>query len=341
MRSFHLLRLLSTALTVPTILLTFGICALAVPEAPSMAAVAAIVAALLPSHVAIGPMLNNDALSDLFIVGTTYLIVVAVTTGDATALTRAALVALAGTTVKLSGLYLPGLVALTLLLRRDLLPRLLRDPRVRAWLAAAAAAAVVPALVLIHNLVEWGDPFAVGAFEGSMAKLQASGAHRLPGSMLRYYLVDVPRLLVESLPVAYGAINYPLWEHFTLTRRAMRGIAASAMLSLLLRARWRTVARLPLAVLAAGFALVFATYLFPGYRYRWLQVRFFFNQLPFLSLVVAAGLFTLWDLPRRLGLRLPDPLLVALAYTALLALNVLVLADGVLAHLYRHVGAAG
>ena len=340
-RSYHLLRLLSTLLTVPTVLLTFALLRDTVPGAPAMGAAAATVATLLPSHVAITSMLNNDALVNLIIVATTYLVVVAATTGNATALAQAALLAVAGTTAKLSALYLLGLVALGALLRRDLVAALVRQRTARAWLVAAGAAAVLPAAVLARNLVEWGDPFGVGALERNLINLKDAGTYLAPRGMLHYYFAEMPRLFVEGLPVAFGAINFPLWDYFILTRRAVLTIAAGLGLSALLRARWRAVARVPLVLLVAGFALFLATYLFPGYRYRWLQARYFFGQLPLLSLCAAIALFTIWDLQWRVGLRPPDRALVALVYVALLALNVLVLYLGVFGYLYRYIGAGG
>jgi len=338
-RSFHLLRLLSTAFTVPLILLTFGILRAAAPGASHLVAAAGTIAALLPSHVAISSMLNNDALVNLVIVATTYLVVTATTRGDSTALARATLLAVVGTTAKLSGLYLLGLVAVGALWRRELASALLRERAARAWLFAAGACTIFPVLILVRNLVEWGDPLAVGALESNLLQLKAVGVYLPPPGMPHYYFVELPRLFLESLPVAFGAINFPLWEHFALTRWAVLAIAASVLLSGMLRDRWRAVERTPLVLLAAGFALFLATYLFPGYRYRWLQVRYFFGQLPLLCLAMAIGLFTIWDLPRRLGLRVPDSVLVAILYVALLVLNLLVLSEGVFGHLYRHVPA--
>jgi hypothetical protein len=339
--SFHLLRVLSTALTVPMILLTFGILRETLPRSPGVAAAGATMAALLPSHVTISAMLNNDALVNLFIVATTYLVVVAAETGDATALAKATLLAVAGTTAKLSGLYLLGLVALAGVRRRGLVAALLRERTARVWLVAAGACAALPGLILARNLSEWGDPFAVGALEKNMVQLKAAGAYPPPEGVLHYYVVAMPRLFVESLPVAFGAVNFPLWEHFTLTRYAMGVILAGLLLSALRRGRWRSVARTPLTMLAAGFVLFLATYFYPGYRYRWLQVRYFFGQLPLLSLCGANGLFTIRDLVQRAGVQIPDRAVVALVYTALLALNLLVLWEGVLPHLYHHIGPGG
>jgi hypothetical protein len=94
-------------------------------------------------------------------------------------------------------------------------------------------------------------------------------------------------------------------------------------------------------VLVAGLALFSATYAYPGYRYRWLQVRFFFNQLPLIALVSAVAVETYWTAARRLGLRAPDWVLVAIVYACLVGLNLLVLGEGVIPHVYRYVGAAG
>ena len=130
-----------------------------------------------------------------------------------------------------------------------------------------------------------------------------------------------------------------------LIRRLGRGVAFVAIGSLLvpLLAGINLGFALPEAFVGEGsprlvFALFMGTYLFPGYRYRWLQVRYFFGQLPLLSLAAAVGLFTIWDLPRRAGIRLPDGALIAIGYAALVALNLRVLSIGVFGSLYRFIG---
>ncbi|WP_457825314.1 hypothetical protein, partial [Staphylococcus aureus] len=85
----HLGRLLSTALTVPMILAAIGILRLAAPDAPVIAALGGTLIALVPSHVALSAMFNNDALVNLLIVATTYFALRACRTGDAVALAKA------------------------------------------------------------------------------------------------------------------------------------------------------------------------------------------------------------------------------------------------------------
>jgi hypothetical protein len=73
--SLHLLRLLSTALTVPLILLTLAILRDVASGSSPTAAVGVLFAALLPSHVFISAMLNNDALVNLLVVAGTFLVI--------------------------------------------------------------------------------------------------------------------------------------------------------------------------------------------------------------------------------------------------------------------------
>ena len=113
---------------------------------------------------------------------------------------------------------------------------------------------------------------------------------------------------------------------------------AGLLLSLVLRSVWRRIDRRVLLVLAAGFALFFTTYAYPGYRYRWLQVRYFFNQFPLIALISAVGIETLGAGARRLGLPARDRALVAVVYVCLVGLNLLVLWAGVIPHVYRYVG---
>jgi len=333
--TFHLLRLLSTVLTVPMILLTFAILREVAPD-PAVAAIGGSLAALLPSHVAISAMLNNDALVNLLIVATTYAALVACRTGDAAHVARAVVLAAIAATAKLSGLYLFGIILVTLALRRELLIGLRRPQRIQGWLIAAAGVMVGLGFVLARNLREWGDPFAVGALETNLARLIADG-QQPPGNLLHYYGVDMVAMFANSFHVAYGAVNFRDMGSPGIGRWGMRLAAGGLVLSLFFRAAWRGVRVRPLVVMIAGFALFFATFVFPGYRYRWLQVRYFFNQLPLIAFLASVGTLTLWRAAQGLGARAPDLLLVAVVYLYLVGLNVLVLTYGVIPHLYRYV----
>jgi hypothetical protein len=110
-------------------------------------------------------------------------------------------------------------------------------------------------------------------------------------------------------------------------------------MSVFLREPWRHIKPRPALLLAIGFLLFFATYLYPGYRYRWLQARYFFNQLPLIALLSAVGIMTLWRCLGTLGLRVRDGWLIAVVYVSLVVLNVLVLTEGVWRHLYRYIAA--
>ena len=286
-------------------------------------------------------MLNNDALVNLLIVAATYLVVLAVRTGDAAAIAKAAVVAAIATTAKLSGFFLFGLILVALVVRRDLVPGLLRPGPARRWLAAAVACSALPLLVLARNLREWGDLFAVTALERNLVKLVAVGSNPAKGDPVRYYAVEMPELFANAFMVAYGAVNFRFTGAYDLGRWGPRIVLAGLVLSLVLRSVWRRIDRRALLVLAAGFALFFITYAYPGYRYRWLQVRYFFNQFPLIALVSAVGIETLWTGARRLGLPAPDQALVAVVYVCLVGLNLLVLWAGVIPHVYRYIGAAG
>jgi hypothetical protein len=339
--SFHLLRLFSTALTVPTILLIFGILRAAAPGDPVIAAVGGTLAGLLPSHVVLSAMLNNDALANLLIVAATYCAVASCRTGSPAELAKAALVASLATAAKLSGLYLFGVVLATAAVCPHLRARLRQ--RDRRWpVGAIAAACCLPvAFVLARNLGQWGDPFAVRALEVNLAKLLPRYAPSPLPSMAHYYGIELPKLFANQFFVAYGAINFSYGGSFQGVRAIPPLIAASFALSAFSRGVWRRVDGRAFVVLAVGFALFSATYFFPGYRYRWLQVRYFFSQLPFLSFVSAIGVVTAWRGLSRLDLPISERALVALLYLGLVALNAIVLTQGVLGHLYRYIGIEG
>lgn len=338
--SFHLLRLLSTAFTVPMILLTVSILRQAVPGSSATVAVGGMLTALSPSHVALSAMLNNDALANLLIVATTYFVIVTCRTGEPADLAKAAMLASIAVTAKLSGAYLLALVLLAPVLRRNLVAPLLGQGRSgRAWVIAAAGCGFLPILVFARNLKEWGDPFAVSALDRNLVELAASGVNPPSESILHYYAIELPTLFADGFLVAYGAVNFRYGGDFEVARWTPRLVVAGLLLSLLVRESWRQVERKPLAVLVAGFALFFLTYFYPAYRYGWLQVRYFFNQFPLISLVAALAILTLRDCARTLGLGLSDRALAGLVYAYLVGLNLFVLAQGVIGHLYRYVGA--
>jgi hypothetical protein len=203
---------------------------------------------------------------------------------------------------------------------------------------AAAVCALLPLPVLVRNLREWGDLFAVRALEDNLVKLIAAGVYPEPPGYLHYYLVEVRRLLTIDIAVAYGAVNYGFTRWMQFGAWGARIVLAGLALSVVLRSAWRRIDGRALALLALGGVLFCATYFYPGYRYRWLQARYFFNQLPLIGLAAAIGIQTLADGARRLGAPASDRVVVAVVYAALVGLNLVVLGTGVVPHLYRYIG---
>lgn len=339
--SFHLVRLLSTLFTIPLVLLTFGTLRETMPAFPAAVAVGGMITALLPSHVAISAMVNNDALVNLLIVAITYLVLIAYRTGEPADLGRGAMLASLAATAKLSSLYLFGLMVVALATQRDLSRRLFRSVSGRVWLAVTTLCLLLPCLVLARNLREWGDPFAASALETNLVKLRGAGINPPGEGILHYYLVELRSLFADGFFIAYGAINFRYGEYLEIGGWAMRVITAGLLLSVFVRGAWRRVKRGPFLILAAGFLLFFVTYFYPGYRYRWLQVRYFFNQLPFLSLIAAIGILTLWESIKKMLPLWSDRILFSIVYAFLLGLNLLVLGSGVLPHLYQYIGIIG
>jgi hypothetical protein len=192
---------------------------------------------------------------------------------------------------------------------------------------------------MARNLAEWGDPFAVAALERCRDLLIAAGANPPSWSAARFYLEELPELLLWRLPVAYGALNHaggPWLAHAQwYVPLVLAGLAASALPRG--RGAWSPVARAPLLLVLAGLALFLATFLYPSYRYRWLQPRYFASQLPVLAILAAVGLTALVRLvPGGRGSR--GPWIAAGLHAGwLVALNGLVLATGIVPGLYRHI----
>ena len=340
--AFHLLRLVSIALTAATVALTFRVLERVLPAAPEMVAIAGSLAALVPSQVFASAMLTNDALANLFAVGVTYLGLLAWQRGTLRSVAAAWGAAALAMGAKLSGMYLFALVGLVAIARRQPL-REIGAPGAWKPLVVAGALSLVPAAVFARNLREWGDPFAVAALEWCRSLLIRGGGNPPTWSASDYYLRELPALLLWHLPVAYGALNRrggPWLAHAQwYVPLVLAGLAASCLPRG--RAAWRQVSTGPFVILLAGLALFLATFLYPSYRYRWLQARYLASQLPVLSVVAAVGLTALGRLaaPGRWG-RLGWAVAAA-HYLWLVALNAIVLATAVVPNLYRHVGAAG
>src|SRR5262249_5933527 len=157
------------------ILVTVAILRECAPTQPAMVALGGLLAALLPSHVALSAMMNNDALINLLIVAATYFAVTACRTAALKDLAVAAVVASVAVSVKLSGIYLFGLILATVVLCPVLRTRLLQRDRRLAVLAVVAACAILPAIVLLTNLRNWGYLAAVGALDRNIQLRRALG----------------------------------------------------------------------------------------------------------------------------------------------------------------------
>ena len=156
---------------------------------------------------------------------------------------------------------------------------------------------------------------------------------------MRFYFREFPVEMVRMLFVSYGPINFS--DGPALVRLQVYGLAISIGLVVSLALQrgllWRGAARTPLLFLILRFGLFFTTYFYPGYRYRMLQARYFFHQLPLVSLVASIGITALWQEAKRVLPRLQDRVIVYGHYGFLLVMNVLVLVTGVIDHLYKYI----
>jgi hypothetical protein len=159
------------------------------------------------------------------------------------------------------------------------------------------------------------------------------------GSIIDYYLREFPAVIVRGVFVSFGAINFSDVPALIRLQAYGLAIAIGVIVSFVWQRGllWRSAARAPLLFLILGFGLFFVTYFYPGYRYRWLQARYFFHQLPLLSLVAGIGITALWQEAKRVLPRLQDRVIVYGHYGFLLVMNVLVLAFGVIDHLYKYI----
>ena len=336
--SFHGLRMFSALLTLLSIVLTVLLLLEVLPSSLTTVKLAATFVALLPSHVFMSTMLNNDSLVNLLIVASLYCMTRALRAADPGRLAQALGTAAIAVATKLSAIFLFPLLAFVPVMQREML-RKVKDIRFTPTLALALAAGMVlPAAVLLRNYLEWGGLFAITALEKNMSLLKDAGMNPgNGGSIMDYYLREFPAEMARMLLVSYGAINFS--DGPALIRLRAYGLAIGIGLVVSFTWQrgllWRSAARAPLLLLMLGFGLFFLTYLNPGYRYRWLQARYLFDQLPLLSIVVGIGITALWQEAKRAIPRLQDSVIVYTHYGFLLLMNVLVLISGVIEHLYR------
>jgi len=156
---------------------------------------------------------------------------------------------------------------------------------------------------------------------------------------MHFYFREFPVEMVRMLLVSYGPINFS--DGPALARLQVYGIviATGVVVSFVWQRGllWRSAAPAPLLFLILGFGLFFATYFYPGYRYRMLQARYFFHQLPLVSLIAGIGITALWQEAKRVIPRLQDRVIVYGHFGFLLVMNVLVLVFGVIEHLYNNI----
>ena len=338
--TFHLLRVFSALLTLLMIAFTVRLLMEVLPSSPTTVKLAATFVALLPSHVFISTMLNNDSLVNLLIVAAMYYLARTLRTADIGNFVRGVVAAAMAVAAKTSAIFLLPLFTILVLIRKDLLRKMLdvRFNTGRGWIVVAAIA--LPVVLFFRNYLEWGDPFGLTVLERNLSMLKKAGM--IPasgGSIIDYYLRIFPAVMVRGVFVSFGAINFS--DGPALARLKVYGlaIAIGVIVSFVWQRGllWRSAARAPLLFLILGFGLFFVTYFYPGYRYRWLQARYFFHQLPLLSLVAGIGITALWQEAKRVLPRLQDRVIVYGHYGFLLVMNVLVLVTGVIDHLYKYI----
>ena len=340
--SFHFLRLFSAILTVLGIAVTVRLLAEVLPSSDLTVKLAATFMALVPGHVFISTMVNNDALVNVLIIFSMYYMVRAFRKPDIGNFVRALVAVALGVATKLSAIFLFPLLVLLLFLRRDILQKIatVRFNTARAWVVLAIIA--LPGVLFVRNYLEWGDPFAVSVLETLLEMLKKAGAHP-EGSIMHFYFREFPVEMVRMLLVSYGPINFSNGPALARLKVYGLAIATGVVVSFVWQRGllWRSAAPAPLLFLILGFGLFFATYFYPGYRYRMLQARYFFNQLPLLSLVAGIGITALWQQVKRVMPRLPDSVIVYGHYGFLVLMNALVLTFGVIDHQYRYIGVMG
>ena len=150
-------------------------------------------------------------------------------------------------------------------------------------------------------------------------------------------------MMVRGALVGYGPINFSDGPALARLQVYALAIAIGIVLSFTWQRGllWRSAARIPLLFLFLGFGVFFVMYLYPGYRYRFLQARYFFHQLPLLSMVAGIGITALWQEAKRVIPKLQDGVIVYGHYGFLVLMNALVLTFGVIDHLYRYIGVMG
>lgn len=336
--TFHMLRLFSALLTLLMIVLTVRLLMEVLPSSPTTVKLAATIVALLPSHVFISTMVNNDSLVNVLIVAAMYYLARTLRTFDIDHFIRGLVAMAMAVATKMSAIFMFPLFTILLLIKKDLRRRMLNVRFDTGWTWVVAAAVALPFVLFLRNYLEWGDPFGLNVLERYLSMAKKAGMNP-PGSIIDYYLHEVPAAMARGFFVGFGVINF--FDGPALVRLQTYGLAIAIGIVVSFGWQrgllWRNAAGTPLLFLMLGFGLFFMTYLYPGYKYRLLQARFFFHQLPLLSLVAGIGITALWQEAKRVIPRLQDRVIVYGQYGFLLVMNVLVLVFGVIEHLYKNI----
>ena len=287
-RALHWLRLLSVCLGAGTVAMVHRLASAAAP--PPRALLAAGLVAFLPQFTFVSASLNNDNLANLVAAATLACLALAVAAPGRPRLSpwvAAGALAGVGLLVKFTGLVMLacGLIAIALTRRQA------RPSSARKTLAFLVPALIVPAPLLLRNLMVLGDPLGAAAQMETLPQLLDRKT-----ILSTYFVAEFPSVLFRSFWGTFGWMSFPLSGVFYAVCLLL---TLAGLLGLALGRRDETTRRLH-RLFAAAIALQLAQIVVYNLTFTQAQGRFLFPVIGPIAILLATGLT---DLAARAGLR--------------------------------------
>jgi hypothetical protein len=290
------LRLLSVIIGAGVVLCAFGVGKAMLPDRPQIALGAAAFVAFLPQHVAVLSAVDNDGLSELF-VGLTLLATVVYLKDERVRAWQLGLFVGIGMLVKLSALFLVGLVPLAMLARWWMNRRTIPFAHlVREWALFALPVLVLGGVWWARNLSVYGVPDVFGLrAHNSVVVGQPRTAELIEQVGFGEYMRRAAETTFNSFWGQFGwmALPLPAWTYALIA-----GLLAVVIVGLLIdvtilrqrdkqpppgqRAAW--------GLLALTVVLGFAQYAYYNTEFQQFQGRYLYPILIPVGLWMALGL---------------------------------------------------
>lgn len=278
--TLHRLRLLSVLLGSGAVL-AIGLLARAAGMAGPGCCLVASLAAFTPQFTFVSGSLNNDSLANLAGAMCLALLAAGMAAPRTPIWGAAGLAAGAGLLAKFSTLTMLPCGPLAAILS----PSRGRGGRLRAAGWFLLPALLLPAPLLLSNLLRWGDPFGAAAQIETLPQLVDRKS-----LLSTYFLVEFPRVMLRSFWGTFGWMSLPMPRPIDL---AFAALTAAGLAGLVLA--WRRGAAGPIhGMLSAAVAAQIGQVVVYNLTFTQAQGRFLFPVMGAAALLLGTGLGELW-----------------------------------------------